>query len=216
MEHLPIFLDIKNKPCLVAGGGEIALRKVNSLLRSGAAVTVVSPRLGPELEKRNAAGELEHREREFRDEDLEGFHLAIAATDNRQVNRHISQLAKERRIPVNVVDQPELCSVIFPSIIRRSLVTIALSSGGQAPFLTKALRKELEAFLDDVEILRYESVIEEFRRFVINSETDVEIKRRLYSRLLSSADTDWDAWSKTEGTPPEWSYWLKEERGQGS
>jgi uroporphyrin-III C-methyltransferase/precorrin-2 dehydrogenase/sirohydrochlorin ferrochelatase len=147
MEHLPIFLDIKNKPCLVVGGGEIAVRKVNSLLRSGAAVTVVSPQLAPALEQRRAAGELEHRARHFRDEDIEGCHLAIAATDDRQVNRRISQLANARRIPVNVVDQPADCSFIMPSVIDRSPVVAAVSTGASSPVLARLIRARLESMV---------------------------------------------------------------------
>ncbi len=147
MEHLPIFLDIKNKPCLVVGGGEIAVRKVNSLLRSGAAVTVVSPRLAPALEQRCAAGELEHQCRLFHDSDIEGCHLAIAATDDRQVNRRISQLANERRIPVNVVDQPADCSFIMPSVIDRSPVVAAVSTGASSPVLARLIRARLESMV---------------------------------------------------------------------
>jgi len=147
MEHLPIFLDIKNKPCLVVGGGEIAVRKVNSLLRSGAAVTVVSPQLAPALEQRRTAGELEHRARHFYDEDIEGCHLAIAATDDRQVNHHISQLANASRIPVNVVDQPTDCSFIMPSVIDRSPVVAAVSTGASSPVLARLIRARLESMV---------------------------------------------------------------------
>ncbi len=147
MDFLPIFFDVRSRPCLVAGGGEVAARKVDLLLRANAAVTVVAPELGRSLARYRDAGRLTHRAREFRAEDLDGCALVIAATDDGALNAEVSRRCRERTIPVNVVDAPELCSFIVPSIVDRSPVIVAVSSGGAAPVLSRLLRTRLETML---------------------------------------------------------------------
>ena len=128
MDFLPIFLDIRAQPCLVVGGGEVAARKCALLQRAGARVTALAPAL-------------------FRDESLDGFVLAIAATGDDAVNRAVAAAARARRIPVNVVDQPALCSFILPSIIERAPLIVAVSSGGASPVLARLLRARLESLI---------------------------------------------------------------------
>ena len=147
MDFLPIFLDVRAQPCLVVGGGEVAARKCALLLRSGARVTVLAPELGAALGAELAAGRIAHRAAQFRDADLEGFAMAIAAASDDAVNRAVAAAARARRIPVNVVDQPALCSFIMPSIIERAPLTIAVSSGGAAPVLARLLRARLETLI---------------------------------------------------------------------
>jgi uroporphyrin-III C-methyltransferase/precorrin-2 dehydrogenase/sirohydrochlorin ferrochelatase len=147
MKYLPLFFDIKGRPCLVVGGGEIAARKVEALLRAGARITVVSPQLGPPLGARHAAGEIGHLAEAFDAGHLADCVLAVAATDDEVINRRVSDLARKRRIPVNVVDHPELCSFIFPSVIDRSPVTVAVSTAGAAPVLARLLRARLETLI---------------------------------------------------------------------
>lgn len=147
MDFFPIFLDIRNRPCLVVGGGTVAERKTASLLKSGADVILVSPTLTRNLTTWSDMGQLSHRAREFNEDDLTGCHLVIAATDRTDVNRHISELAGDLRIPVNVVDQPELCSFILPSVIDRSPVVAAISTGGASPVLARLIRSRLESVI---------------------------------------------------------------------
>jgi len=147
MEFLPIFLDVKDKPCLVVGGGEIAIRKIANLQRAGAAVRVVSPHLAEPLRAQARAGRIEHLEKAFEEQDLDKVHLVVAATDDRSVNRRISELARGRRIPVNVVDQPKDCSFIMPSVIDRSPVVVAVSTGTASPVLARLLRTRLESLV---------------------------------------------------------------------
>ena len=147
MDFLPVFLDLREQPCLVVGGGEVAARKCALLLRAGAQVTVLAPQLEPALGAELAAGRIAHRPGRFREEDLEGFALAIAATDDQAVNRAVAAAARARRIPVNVVDQPTLCSFILPSIIERAPLTVAVSSGGASPVLARLLRARLETLI---------------------------------------------------------------------
>jgi uroporphyrin-III C-methyltransferase/precorrin-2 dehydrogenase/sirohydrochlorin ferrochelatase len=147
MEFLPIFLDVRDQPCLVVGGGHVAARKIGALQRAGAAVTVVTPELTPELEARQLRGALTHLPRPFRDNDLDGMRLVIAATGDRSVNRQVAQLAKDRRIPANVADQPAECSFIMPSVIDRSPVVVAVSTGTASPVLARLLRTRLESLI---------------------------------------------------------------------
>jgi uroporphyrin-III C-methyltransferase/precorrin-2 dehydrogenase/sirohydrochlorin ferrochelatase len=147
MNYLPIFLDIRGEPCLVVGGGEVAARKSAQLLRAGARVTVRAPALAAAFGAEIEAGRVAHRAGDFRAGDLEGFALVIAATDDNAVNRAVAAAAKARRIPVNVVDQPKLCSFILPSIVDRSPLIVAVSSGGASPVLARLLRARLETLI---------------------------------------------------------------------
>jgi uroporphyrin-III C-methyltransferase/precorrin-2 dehydrogenase/sirohydrochlorin ferrochelatase len=136
-------LKVKGEPCLVVGGGAVALQKARALRRAGADVTAVSPAFTPAF-RRLAVRRLRRR---FRAADVAGCVLVIAATDAPDVNRAVSDACAARGIPVNVVDVPELCSFIVPSIVRRGPVVIAISTGGQSPPLAKALRRRLDAIL---------------------------------------------------------------------
>ncbi len=147
MDYLPIFLDIREQPCLVVGGGEVAARKAGMLLRAGADVTVQAPMLCAALEAEVVAGRVAHRAALFRDGDLDGYSLTIAATDDESVNRAVAAAARALRIPVNVVDVPALCSFIMPSIVERGPVTVAVSSGGRSPVLARLLRARLETLI---------------------------------------------------------------------
>jgi siroheme synthase-like protein len=141
--YYPILLKVKREPCLVVGGGAVALQKARALRRAGAEVTAVSPRFSP------AFGRLDVRRirRRFRPADVLGQILVIAATDSPDTNQAVFKACRRRSIPVNVVDVPELCSFIVPSILRRGPVVIAVSTGGQSPPLAKALRLHLDAIL---------------------------------------------------------------------
>ncbi len=145
MDFFPIFLNLKDKDCLVVGGGEVAVRKASVLLQSGAKVKVVSPELCMELRKL----EIEHLPERFSDAHLDGMTLAIAATDDRAVNVAISEAARKRNIPVNVVDNPDLCSFVMPSILDRSPLIVAFSTGGASPVLARLLRARFESLIPE-------------------------------------------------------------------
>jgi uroporphyrin-III C-methyltransferase/precorrin-2 dehydrogenase/sirohydrochlorin ferrochelatase len=151
MDFFPIFLDIRNRTCLVVGGGVVAARKTESLLRAGAHVIIVSPLLSPELRERlserSLKGRITHRAEVFSPPHLEEVVLVVAATENAEVNHEVSQAARQRHIPVNVVDNPALCSFIMPAIVDRSPVLIAVSSGGTSPVLARLLRARLETLV---------------------------------------------------------------------
>jgi len=147
MDFLPIFLNLRQQTCLVVGGGATATRKVELLLQAQATVTVVAPELSATLQQWAKTGQIRGQIRTFQADDLLGCCLVIAATNDKKVNAEVSHLAKSRLIPVNVVDQPELCSFIMPSIIDRSPVQIAISTGGASPVLARLLRAKLEALI---------------------------------------------------------------------
>jgi uroporphyrin-III C-methyltransferase/precorrin-2 dehydrogenase/sirohydrochlorin ferrochelatase len=147
MDYLPIFLKLAGRPCAVIGGGEVAARKVALLLEAGARVTVTAPQLCATLAEMARDGRIVHRAESFRATALDGAWVAIAATDERAVNAEVSRLAQTRRIPVNVVDDPELCSFILPAIVDRSPVVIAVSTGGATPVLARLLRARLETLV---------------------------------------------------------------------
>ncbi|MGL6399151.1 siroheme synthase CysG [Aeromonas veronii] len=147
MDYLPIFCRLDNKPVLLVGGGEVAERKARLLLDAGAQLTVVAPELDPELAELAANGSIEWLAGEFASEQLAGKWLVVAATDRREVNALVYQSANQARIFANVVDDPKRSSFIMPSIIDRSPLMVAISSGGKAPVLARLLREKLEALL---------------------------------------------------------------------
>ncbi|MBS4721841.1 uroporphyrinogen-III C-methyltransferase [Aeromonas caviae] len=147
MDYLPIFCRLDNKPVLLVGGGEVAQRKARLLLDAGAQLTVVAPDLDPELAELAANGSIEWLAGEFAPQQLTGKWLVVAATDRREVNALVYQSANQARIFANVVDDPKRSSFIMPSIIDRSPLMVAISTGGKAPVLARLLREKLEALL---------------------------------------------------------------------
>ncbi len=147
MDYLPIFIDLKDRLVLVVGGGDVAGRKVGLLLRAGARVRVVSPALSGTLQNMSADARVEHVSANYDDSHLSDAALIIAATDDMAVNRQVYEAAKQRGVPVNVADAPELCTFILPSIIDRSPVVVAVSTGGASPTLGRLLRARLETMI---------------------------------------------------------------------
>lgn len=144
MDYLPAFHKVTGKVCLVVGGGEVGSRKAGVLLEAGAHLRVVAPEIHADLQAKPNVTSILAR---FEPVHLEGVMLVVAATDDREVNRQVSELAQARNLPVNVVDDPELCSFITPSFLDRSPLMIAFSSGGGSPVLTRMMRTKLESVL---------------------------------------------------------------------
>lgn len=147
MRHLPAFFDIAGRPCLVIGGGEVAARKIALLERAGGRVHVTSPKLVPSLSRGVAAGRIRHLSTSFAPEQIDGSAVVIAATDDRALNARVSWEARRRGIPVNVVDDPALCTFQVPAIVDRAPVIIAISTGGASPVLARWVRRRIEALL---------------------------------------------------------------------
>jgi uroporphyrin-III C-methyltransferase/precorrin-2 dehydrogenase/sirohydrochlorin ferrochelatase len=147
MDYLPVFLQLRSSRAVIVGGGRIAARKADLLLRAGARLTVVAPELHEDLRSRVAAGELTHLAERFVPTHVDGATIVVAATGLRDVNMAVSEAARERSVPVNVVDDASLSTFIFPAIIDRSPLIVAVGSAGQAPVLARWVRERIEAIL---------------------------------------------------------------------
>ncbi len=130
--------------CVVFGGGEVAARKVTALLGADAKVTVIAPSLCEQLQALVVAGDVEALTRRYRPGDLEGALLVIAATDSPEINAQVSEEAQASNTLVNVVDDPERCNFIAPSVLRRGPLTLAISTSGRCPALSRHIRQRLE------------------------------------------------------------------------
>lgn len=144
MDFLPIFLNLKDKHCLVVGGGEVAVRKASVLLQAGAIIRLVAPQLNESFTLPSGSEYLAER---FQPSHLDGITLTVAATNDAAVNAQVSLEAKQRNIPVNVVDSPDLCTFIMPAILDRSPLLVAFSTGGASPVLARMMRGKLEAMI---------------------------------------------------------------------
>jgi precorrin-2 dehydrogenase/sirohydrochlorin ferrochelatase len=161
--YYPAFLNIRGKKCVVVGGGQVALRKVQGLLDAGADIRVISPDLCPELNRLAEAGEIAAEKKLFQPGDLEGALIVVAATHNNDINLEVAREAREKGILVNLVDDPANSSFIVPSCLRRGDVTIAVSTSGRSPALARKIRTRLEKDWGD-EYAALALLIEEVRR----------------------------------------------------
>ena len=145
MDYFPLFLQLRDQPCLVIGAGDIAARKIDLLGKAGAQITVVAPQIHSAVLEMTNRLNLRIEERCFRDEDVIDMRVVVSATNNRSCNEQVASAANRLNIPVNVVDNPDLCSFIFPAIIDRSPLIAAVSSGGVSPVLARILRAKIES-----------------------------------------------------------------------
>jgi precorrin-2 dehydrogenase len=143
-DYFPVFLDLRGRRCVVVGGGLVGERKACALIDCGAHVTVVSPAVTPGLAALIASDRLVYRARRFRRSDLRACVLAIAATGDPIVDRAVEAAARRWRVLVNVVDRPEQCDFILPSVLCRGELQIAVSTGGRSPALAREIRRRLE------------------------------------------------------------------------
>ncbi len=177
--YYPVFLNLRGKKSVVVGGGEVAERKVKGLLEKGAEVTVVSPTLTGTLADMAERGEIRPLKRDYREGDLRGAMIAIAATDERAVNNRVAEDGAAGGVLVNVVDDAEHSDFILPSTVQRGDVVIAISTSGRSPALARKLRTELEAYLER----------EVGEVAVLLSEVRAELKKR-------GKQVDGDSWQR--------------------
>lgn len=144
MRYFPINLDIRDRPVIVVGGGDVAARKCAALLAAGARVTVIAPELDERLWTMHECGEIVHLARGFAPGDLTGAFLAFAATDSPEVNRAVAEEARARGVLADIADAPELGAFTLPAVMRRGDLQIAVSTGGKSPALARRIRRELE------------------------------------------------------------------------
>lgn len=189
MKFYPVFMNLQGRRVLVVGGGEVAARKVDLVASAGAHVVVVSPELDDELAARRAAGSIEHIGRDFVAGDVEGAALVIAASDNEDLHECISVYCQRLGIPVNVVDNTPLCSVITPAMVDRSPIQIAISSGGVAPVLARRLRAWLEAAIP-ASYGSLAALAARFRDRVKARFGSVDERRKFWERILEGPVAD--------------------------
>lgn len=183
MESLPIFVKIKGARCLVIGGGEVALRKVTTLLKAEAKVEVIAPALCDDLAQLFNDGKIDHQQTAFEASQLQGAVLVFAATDDEVVNEEVSRAAKLHNIPVNVVDAPALCTFTMPSIVDRSPVVIAVSSNGSAPVLARLIRAKIETMVP-ASYGRLALLAREFRDAVKNKFSTMQARRIFWEKIF--------------------------------
>ncbi len=179
----PVMLQVAGRPCLVVGGGGVALRKAQALVAEGARVTVVAPRVTAALEEMAERGELAVERRPYRAGEAAGYRLVLAATDDREVNRRVFEDAEAAGIWVNVADDPELCSFHLPGRVRRGHLEIDVSSGGRAPFAVRRLRALLESMLEP-EWATWMEAAARFRRMVLRAGLDREGQAAAFDRFM--------------------------------
>jgi precorrin-2 dehydrogenase/sirohydrochlorin ferrochelatase len=179
----PVFLDLSGKNCVVVGGGRIAQRKCLPLIKSGAAVTVISPTLTTLLEKYKRNGLIIHKKGGYERRDIKTAFLVIAATDSKETNEKISRDAMALHKLLNAVDNPPVCNFIVPSVVKRGLLTIAISTSGASPAMAKAIRKEIEE-LYGPEFARYLRVMKRVRSRAMKEITDKKERERFLKKLV--------------------------------
>lgn len=177
MGYYPIFVEMKDRPCVVVGGGVVAERKVETLLKAGAAVTVISPSLTGPLQSRVAAGNVRYIGREYRPGDLIGYEMAFVATDDKKVNPVVAQEARERGVWINAADDPSHCDFILPSVLQRGDLVVAVATGGSSPALSRAIREELESYFT--------------KDYAELTEVAAEVRRELRQRSVSPGAKAW-------------------------
>ncbi|UNG16953.1 siroheme synthase CysG [Stutzerimonas zhaodongensis] len=186
MDFLPLFHNLKGRPVLVVGGGEIALRKARLLSEAGAVLRVVAPEVEAQLSELVAQGGGQTIIRGYLAGDLSGCVLAIAATDDESLNEQVSKNAQALGMPVNVVDSPQLCTVIFPAIVDRSPLMIAVSSGGDAPVLARLMRARIETWVPAV-YGELAGLAKKFRSQVKAKFADVQQRRVFWEEVFQGS-----------------------------
>jgi precorrin-2 dehydrogenase/sirohydrochlorin ferrochelatase len=174
-------LDLEGRTVLVVGGGKVALEKVRGLLECGASVTVVAPWIEPELLELD----VEILRRRYRESDLDGRFLVVAATATPPVNRRVSADAEARSLLCNVADVPELCSFILPAVLRRDPIAVAVSTGGASPALAQRIRDDIDDVIgaEHVELARR---LRELRPWVKQTYSTYDERKRFFAELVAS------------------------------
>ncbi|NTS78602.1 uroporphyrinogen-III C-methyltransferase [Catenovulum sp. SM1970] len=199
MQQFPIFLNLDNFACAVVGGGDIAFRKVNLLIKSGAHVNIISPELCEELiDLKEKTGKITWHKKNYEQADIADMRLVIAATDDEALNETIYHYCEANKILVNAVDQPDCCRYTTPSIIDRAPITIAISSAGKAPVLARRLRAKLEVIIPK-HLGELASYAGRLRNRIKQEFTTITRRRLFWERFFTSRlNDDFDALSEAQ------------------
>ncbi len=175
-DYYPVFLNLAGKRCVIIGGGTIAQGKIGGLLRAGCQITVISPDATPGIRQAAQRGDVTWLERTYQPGDLESAFIGVAATNVWHVNREIYEEADRLGVLLNVVDDPDLCSFIAPSVVKREPVTLAISTGGASPALARKLRETL-AHAEALEWADLADVLAQARRIVKEKRVVIDPER---------------------------------------
>lgn len=189
MRYYPACLDLRERPCLVVGGGLVAERKTLSLIEAGALVTIVSPLLTPQLQELSRSGKITYHAKTFDARDLDSVYLVVVATNSLEVNSLAGRLCRERNILVNVAAPPEESSFIVPSVITRGHLMITVSTNGVSPALSKKIREELEGQYGQ----EYEMFLDELasvRKKLLDEVPDETVRRGILKAIVDSDAID--------------------------
>ena len=189
MRYYPVNLDIKGRKCVVVGGGGVGTRKVKTLLKCGATVTVVAEAASDELKKMAEGAEIELRERAYRAGDLAGAFMVIGATDDESLNARISQDAEASQMLCNIADRPEVCNFILPAIVEKGDLILAVSTCGQSPAFAKKLRKDLEKQFGD-EYTVFLTLMGAIRKRLLAEAHAPEEHKPIFEKLIHSRIVD--------------------------
>ncbi|MCV6614491.1 MAG: siroheme synthase CysG [Cellvibrionaceae bacterium] len=185
MDYFPLFFKLEGREVLLVGGGAVAARKLRLLLKTPATITLVAPRLHAETEAMARAGGWRWLEGEYRQGMLDRQAFVIVATDKPELNAEIAQHCKQRNIPVNVVDQPELCTVITPAIVDRSPLVVAISSFGSAPVLARKIRQQIETSIPAA-TGKFAAMLGRYRQRITQTISDSTERLRFWQDLMGS------------------------------
>lgn len=207
MLYFPLFFRINGKKILIVGGGKVAERKVKQLLEYGAEITLVSPEVSEYIANLADDKIIKWNQRKYLKGEAGDYALVIATTDNPDVNLEIYNDAKGKNIPLNVVDKPDLCTIIFPATVKRGDMTIAVSSDGRAPFLTKWVKDYIDDNLPE-KLAKKAELAAVYREWLLRKCDKPELKNILFQKFLDNADLFLDIW--TTDYPPYglWATWL--------
>lgn len=190
MKYYPVFLRVAGRGCVVIGGGKVAEQKVESLLKAGARVTVISPELSPRLTALAATQAIECRQRPYVTGDLSACFLAYAASDDEHVQLRVAEEARAAGVLLNAVDRPQLCDFIAPAVVERGNLAVAISTGGTSPALAKRIRQDLEEVFGS----EYELTLDLLGRLrqclAVRSRSRAQ-RRRIFSMLVNSPLIDY-------------------------
>ena len=186
--YYPSYLDLKGKKVYVIGGGKVAERKILSLLESGADVTVISPSVTERLKTLSQKKLIRHIPRPFRKGDLKGSFLTVVSTGRKDINRNVAKEGESSCCLYNVVDDPEVSNFIVPSTINRGNLTIAISTGGISPALSKNIRMELEKKYGK-EYGLFLNLMEGIRKRLMKEIPSESIRRKIFHKLVNSGLT---------------------------
>lgn len=181
MGYFPFFIDIENKKCVIVGGGNVALRKIEKLLPFNPKITVIAPEICDEIKENNKVNILQ---RNFANSDIENAFMVISATDDNSLNAHIFELCQKNNILINTVDNKEKCGFIFPALVKKENLTVGISTSGKSPLYAKFLRKKIESSIDEK---CYETIdiLNKYRNLIKSEINSEENRKKAFERILA-------------------------------